>query len=110
MTRPLRIQYPGACYHVMSRGNSRQDIFITDEDRQTFLNALADSVEIHNVMIICYVLMSNHFHLVLQTNQANLSAFMKHFLVTYTVRFNRKHQRTGHVFRGRYKSLIVEED
>jgi putative transposase len=110
MARPLRIQFPGACYHVMSRGNSRQDIFITDGDRKTFLDALADSMEIYNVIILCYVLMSNHFHLILKSNQSNLSEFVKHFLVTYTVRFNRKHQRTGHVFQGRYKSLIVEED
>ena len=110
MARPLRIQYPGAYYHVMNRGNSKQDIFITDGNRATFLRALEDSTQIYDVRVICYVLMSNHFHFILNTNQANLSEFMRHFLVTYTVRFNKRQNRTGHVFQGRYKSLLVEED
>jgi putative transposase len=110
MARPLRIQYPGAYYHVMNRGNSNQDIFITDGNRATFLRALEDSSQIYDVRVISYVLMSNHFHLIVQTNQANLSEFMKHFLVTYTVRFNKRQKKTGHLFQGRYKSLLVEED
>ncbi|MBW1796208.1 MAG: transposase [Deltaproteobacteria bacterium] len=110
MARPLRIEYPGAYYHVMSRGNSRQDIFLTDKDRLTFLEGLGDSCEIYAVRCVAYVLMANHFHFILQTSQPNLSEFMRHLLVTYTVRFNRKHGRSGHVFQGRYKSLLVEED
>lgn len=110
MARPLRIQYAGAFYHVMNRGNSRQDVFLTDSDRSSFLGGLADSCETFGVRLIVYVLMPNHFHLVVQTSQANLSEFMRHLLVTYTVRFNRKRNRTGHVFQGRYKSLIVEQD
>ena len=110
MARPLRIEYPGAYYHVMNRGNSKQDIFITDGNRTTFLRALEDSCQIYDVRVICYTLMSNHFHLIVQTNQANLSEFMRHFLVTYTVRFNKRQNRTGHVFQGRYKSLLVEQD
>jgi len=110
MARPLRIEYPGAYYHVMNRGNSKQDIFITDGNRATFLRALEDSSQIYDVSVICYVLMSNHFHLIVQTNQANLSEFMRHFLVTYTVRFNRRQKKTGHLFQGRYKSLLVEQD
>lgn len=110
MARPLRIEFPGAYYHVMSRGNSREDIFRGDKDRVTFLKALESSCEIYEISLLCYVLMPNHFHFVLRTNHANLSQFMKHFLVTYTVRFNRKHGRTGHVFQGRYKSLLVETD
>ena len=94
----------------MSRGNARQVIFLSNEDRITFLKTLGHSAELHDVAILCYVLMSNHFHLVLKTHKANLSAFMKHLLVTYTVRFNKKHERWGHVFQGRFKSLIVEED
>ncbi len=110
MARPLRIQYPGAYYHVMNRGNRREDIFITDSDRKTFVDGLADSCETYDVRLIGYVLMPNHFHLLVQTPQANLSEFMRHFLVTYTVRFNRRNDRTGHVFQGRFKSLLVEED
>jgi REP element-mobilizing transposase RayT len=110
MARPLRIQYPGAYYHVMNRGNRGEAIFITDSDRVTFLDALADSCETYQIKLIGYVLMSNHFHLLLQTPQANLSEFMRHFLVTYTVRFNRRNDRTGHVFQGRFKSLLVEAD
>ena len=110
MARPLRIEYPGACYHVMNRGNRREDIFITNRDRISFVDGLADSCEIYDVRLIGYVLMPNHFHFLLQTPQANLSEFMRHFLVTYTVRFNRRNDRTGHVFQGRFKSLLVEED
>ena len=110
MARPLRIQYPGAYYHVMSRGNSRQDIFLAEEDRSIFLAGLADSCETYGVRLIAYVLMGNHFHLLVQTEQANLSEFMRHVLVTYTVRWNRKWKRTGHLFQGRYKSLLIDED
>jgi REP element-mobilizing transposase RayT len=94
----------------MNRGNRRDDIFITDQDRQVFLDALADSCETYQVKLISYVLMTIHFHLLVQTPQANLSEFMRHFLVTYTVRFNRRNGRTGHVFQGRFKSLLVDED
>ena len=95
MARPLRIEYPGAYYHVMNRGNRREDIFLTDKDRQVFLDGLADSCEIYSIKLIAYVLMSNHFHLLVQTPQANLSEFMRHFLVTCTVRFNRRNGRAG---------------
>jgi REP element-mobilizing transposase RayT len=110
MARPLRIEYPGAYYHIMNRGNRREDIFITDSDRITFIDGLADSCEIYNVNVITYMLMPNHFHLLVHTSIANLSEFMRHFLVTYTVRFNRRNNRTGHVFQGRFKSLLVQED
>ena len=110
MARPLRIEYPGAYYHVMNRGNRREDIFITNNDRATFIHGLADSCEIYDVRLIGYVLMPNHFHLLVQTPQANLSEFMRHFLVSYTVRFNRRNDRTGHVFQGRFKSLLIDED
>ena len=110
MARPLRIQYPGAYYHVMNRGNHREDIFVTDTDRRRFVDALVDSSETFSVYLIGYVLMDNHFHLLIQTARANLSEFMRHFIVTYTVGFNRRHGRHGHVFQGRFKSLLVEED
>jgi len=94
----------------MNRGNRREDIFMTDQDRQVFLDALADSCETYQIKLISYVLMSNHFHFLVQTPRANLSEFMRHFLVTYTVRFNRRNGRSGHVFQGRFKSLLVDED
>ena len=110
MARPLRIEYPGASYHVMNRGNRGEDIFLTDKDRKVFLQVLADSCETYRIKLITYVLMDNHFHLLIQTPQANQSEFMRHFLVTYTVRFNRRNGRTGHVFQGRFKSLLVDAD
>ncbi len=110
MARPLRIEYPSAYYHVMNRGNRGEDIFVTDKDRKVFLAGLVDSCETYDIKLIAFVLMTNHFHLLIQTPQANLSEFMRHFLVTYTVRFNRRNGRTGHVFQGRFKSLLVDED
>jgi putative transposase len=110
MARPLRIQYPGAYYHVMNRGNRREDIFLSDKDRKVFLDGLVDSCATYSIKLIAYVLLSNHFHLIVHTPQANLSEFMRHFLVTYTVRFNRRNGRVGHVFQGRFKSLLVDED
>lgn len=109
MARPLRIEYRGACYHVMNRGNNGQDVFLADTDRHMFLDGLSDSLKIYGVRLIAYVLMANHFHLIVKTRRANLSEFMRHFLVTYTVRFNKKWKRSGHVFEGRYKSFLVEE-
>jgi putative transposase len=110
MARPLRIQYSDAYYHVMNRGNHRENIFVTDQDRHVFLDALEDSCESYHIKLISYVLMSNHFHLLLQTPKANLSEFMRHFLVTYTVRFNRRNGRAGHIFQGRFKSLVIDKD
>jgi putative transposase len=95
---------------VMNRGNRGEDIFLSDKDRQIFVDGVVDSCDTYNVQFIAYVLMSNHFHLLVQTPQANLSEFMRHFLVTYTVRFNRRNGRTGHVFQGRFKSLLVDAD
>ncbi len=76
MARPLRIELAGGYYHVMNRGNNRQDIFLTDKDRKTFLGALADSCEIYNVNLMAYVLMTNHFHLLVHSARANLSEFI----------------------------------
>ena len=82
MARPLRIELADGYYHVVNRGNNRQDIFFSDKDRKAFLEALADSCEIYDVQPMAYVLMSNHFHLLVHTARANLSAFMRHFQVT----------------------------
>jgi REP element-mobilizing transposase RayT len=110
MTRPLRIQFRGAWYHVTSRGNERRDIFSDDTDRGRFLEILADSAAIYGTQIHAYVLMTNHFHLVVHTPQANLSRFMQRFNTTYTVYFNRRYYRRGHLFQGRYKALLVDAD
>lgn len=110
MTRPLRIQYPGALYHVTCRGNERKEIFKDDADRQYFLDALAESLRIYSIQLYSYVLMANHFHLLVETPLGNLSEFMRHFNITYTGYFNRRHNRAGHLYQGRYKSILVDKD
>jgi len=110
MARPLRIEYPNAYYHVMCRGNARQDIFLTDGDRDYFLKTLEKSSEIFSVNVIAYCLMDNHFHLVVKTPRANLSAFMRQFNISYVVAFNHFHSRVGHLFQGRYKANLIDAD
>jgi REP element-mobilizing transposase RayT len=107
MARKLRLQFPGAIYHVLSRGNHREDIFRDDIDREFFLKTVADTCAKTGWQVHAFCLMPNHFHLVVETPQPNLVAGMKWFLGTYTARFNRRHKLTGHVFAGRYKSLLV---
>ncbi len=108
MARKLRIQYPGAIYHVMNRGDRRQAIFVDDQDRRLFLATLTACCEKTGWQVLAYCLMTNHFHLVIQTPQANLVEGMKWLLGTYTGRFNRRHKEFGHLFSGRYKSLVVD--
>jgi len=108
MARKLRIEYPGAIYHAMNRGDHREPIFQDDIDRQRFLETLAQTCAKTDWQIHAWCLMANHFHLVLETPQANLVAGMKWFLGTYTSRFNRRHKLFGHLFSGRYKALIVD--
>jgi REP element-mobilizing transposase RayT len=110
MSRPLRIHYPGAVYHVTCRGNDRRDIFRDDTDRRTFLEILAESQAIYQVKLYAAVLMGNHFHLLLETPLANLNEFMRRFNITYTGYFNRRHLRVGHLYQGRYKSILVEKE
>jgi REP-associated tyrosine transposase len=110
MARPLRIQYPGAVYHVTCRGNERRDIFLGDEDRTTFLRFLSQSLNIYDVKLYAYVLMNNHFHLLVETPLGNLAECMRHFNITYTGYFNRRHRRVGHLYQGRYKSILVEKE
>jgi REP element-mobilizing transposase RayT len=104
--RQLRLEYAGAIYHVMSRGNRREGILKDDEDRERFLATLAETCQKTGWVVHAYCLMGNPFHLVVETPQPNLVAGMKWLLGTYTVRFNRRHRLTGHLFSGRYKSLI----
>ncbi len=108
MARPLRIQYPGAVYHVMARGNHGQVVFGDDQDRQLFLAALAEACQKTGWRIHAYVLMGNHYHLLVETPEPNLVAGMKWLQGTFTQRHNRRHRRFGHLFQGRYKAVLVE--
>ncbi len=110
MARPLRIQYPDAVYHVTCRGNEKQNIFRDDADRGRFLQLLNQSVNIYTVKLHSYVLMNNHFHLLVETPLANLSEFMRHFNIAYIGYFNRRHNRVGHLYQGRFKAIIVDKD
>jgi len=110
MARAWRIEYEGALYHVLSRGNQRQAIFIDDEDRLLFLERLSEVVDRFEVECYAYVLMNNHYHLLLQTRRANLSKAMQWLGVAYTSRFNLKNHCSGHLFQGRFKSMLVEND
>jgi len=108
MARQLRLEYAGAIYHVMNRGNRKEAIFRDDQDRERFLTTLGEACQKTGWQVHAWCLMSNHFHLVVETPQANLVGGMKWLLGTYTMRFNRRHRLTGHLFSGRYKSLIVD--
>lgn len=110
MARPLRVEYPGALYHIMSRGNRYQNIFKDDQDRSKFLDWLTDAVKVHNLICHAYCLMSNHYHLLLETPDANLSRAMRDLNGHYTQSFNKKHKTVGHLFQGRYKALVVEKE
>lgn len=110
MARPLRIEYPGAVYHVTSRGNARQNIFLDSKDREIFLNTLAGVVEEFNWLCHAYCLMDNHYHLLLETPDANLSRGMRQLNGVYTQIFNRRHDTFGHLFQGRYKAILVEKE
>lgn len=110
MTRPLRIQYPNAYYHVTCRGNERKEIFRDQEDRKEFFRLLSRSIDIFEVYLLAYTLMPNHFHLLVCTPKGNLSEFMRHFNISYTGAFNRKYHRSGHLYQGRYKALLIDAD
>ncbi len=110
MARPLRIEYPGAFYHVISRGNEKKAIFRKKQDYDLFLETLKDACDYFSVLIHSYCLMPNHIHLLVETKQANLSRFMKRLLGVYTIRFNGRHKRHGHLFGGRYKAFLIDKD
>jgi len=110
MSRPLRIEYPGAWYHVMNRGRRREDIFLDSEDYQTFIRLLQETDERWNFKIAAYCLMSNHYHLLVHTPVGNLSRCMRHINGVYTQRFNRCHDQDGQLFRGRYKAVLIDAD
>ncbi len=110
MARPLRIQFENAYYHVTCRGNSGQEVFGNDADREAFLDLLERSCDIYQTEILAYVLMSTHFHLLCKTPLGNLQEFMRHFNISYTSYYNWKHGRRGHLYQGRYKSFLIDGD
>jgi len=110
MVRPLRIQYEGALYHITCRGNEKRDIFKDDPDRVRFLEILRHSVDTYQVILYCYVLMGNHYHLMVETPLGNISEFMRHFNITYTSYYNRRHDRVGHLYQGRYKGILIDKE
>ena len=110
MSRPLRIEFPGATYHVMNRGLEYRPIFLDDDDRKIFLDLLADVSSRWGARILCYCLMKNHYHLCIQTSAIPLARVMRHVDGVYTQRFNRRRKRDGPLFRGRYRAIVVEED
>lgn len=110
MARSVRIEYPGAVYHVMCRGDRKEPIFDSDHDRQAFLKTLGETCERTGFVIHSYVLMPNHYHLLLETPSGNLVSGMKWFQGTYTQRYNSKNGKSGHLFQGRYKAIPVERE
>ncbi|MBW1920759.1 MAG: transposase [Deltaproteobacteria bacterium] len=110
MPRPHRINIKGGFYHILTRGNNRQDIFFADTDEERFLGYLEKYAAVFKYKVHCYCLMPNHIHLLLETEEANLSKIMQRLLSAYTLYFNKKHNQTGHLFQGRFKSLVVEKD
>ena len=110
MARPLRVEYPGAFYHVINRGNAGEDIFKSNRDRERFLEYLEAASERFSIRVHTYCLMTNHFHLLVETPEANLSRAVQWINVSYAVYFNIKRRRHGHLFQGRFKSLLVDAD
>ena len=110
MSRPLRLELCGGLYHVTSRGDRREDIYADNTDREVWLDTLAQCCERYNWAIHAWCQMSNHYHLVIETAEANLSAGMRQLNGVYTQKVNRRHQRVGHVFQGRFKAILVERD
>jgi REP element-mobilizing transposase RayT len=110
MTRPLRLEFAGGLYHVTSRGDGREDIYLSDADRETWLSVLGEVCKRFNWVCHAWCQMSNHYHLLIETPEANLSKGMRQLNGVYTQRFNRLHGRVGHVFQGRYKAILVERD
>jgi REP element-mobilizing transposase RayT len=110
MSRPLRIEFAGAFYHVTSRGNRRKSIFQDDQDRSTLLDILHKVSQRHHWLCHAYCLMDNHYHIVIETLEGNLSQGMRQLNGIYTMSFNRRHRTVGHVFQGRYKAILVEKE
>lgn len=110
MARPLRIEFSGGLYHITSRGNARQDIFTDNHDRVKFLNLLDNTRARYDWHVHAYCLMSNHYHLLIETGTPTLSKGMKLLNGVFTQSFNRRHRRVGHLFQGRYKAILVDKE
>jgi REP element-mobilizing transposase RayT len=110
MSRQVRLEYPGALFHVTSRGNARQNIFFDDDDRELYLELLGATVKKFGWILTAYVLMSNHVHLLIQLTANTMSLGMKWLNEKYAQRFNRRHDRVGHLFQGRPKAPLIEKD
>jgi putative transposase len=110
VSRPLRLEHPGAVWHVTSRGNERREVFRDDADRERWLGLLGKAVVLFAWRLHAYVLMSNHYHLLVETPVPSLSKGMRHLNGVYTQAFNRRHERVGHLFQGRFKSILVEKE
>src|ERR1700730_13560368 len=110
MARPLRIEFEGALYHVTGRGNAQQRVFADQSDCAKFVQLLVESLGRYQVALHAYVLMGNHYHLIAETHRANLGRWMHWLTTAYTVYLNRRHRRVGHLFQGRYKSIVMEAE
>ena len=110
MARPLRLEFPGALYHVTSRGDGREDIYVGDADREEWLDVLGEACQRFSWVAHAYCQMTNHYHVLVETPDGNLSRGMRQLNGVYTQRFNRAHGRVGHVFQGRYKAVLVQKD
>ena len=110
MTRPLRVEFNGAVYHITSRGNARQAIFLGEKDFADFLSVLCSVVKRYHFLLHAYCLMNNHYHLLIETPEGNLSKGMRQLNGLYTQRFNQRHKRVGHLFQGRYQAILVDKD
>lgn len=105
-----RIEFPGAIYHVTSRGDRHEPIFVDDVDRESLIAVLASGMSRFDAQVLAYCLMGNHYHFVLHTRQANLSLLMRHVNGVYTQAFNRRHAKVGHLLQGRFKAILVDRD
>jgi len=110
MARPLRIEFPGALYHVTSRGDRKEDIYDDDKDRYIFLSILEKVIKQYNWQCYAYCMMTNHYHLIIETPDGNLSSGMRQLNGVFTQTTNRRHKRTGHLLQGRYKAILVDKD
>lgn len=110
MGRPLRLEFEGALYHITARGNERREIFRDDDDQIAMLEIISGAIKRYNLRVYAYVLMSNHYHMLLETVEANLIKVMHDIQTAYTQKFNHRHRRIGHLFQGRYKSILVDKD